>query len=420
MLEKSGQSLSRKSGEMEQTDVKKLVEKASGLHVDTIGKGSFNRVINERMRLLGVKDPSAYAEMLRRNPEELAELIEDVVVPETWFFRDHFPFAAMVEHLLNTWDRTHPIRLLSIPCSSGEEPYSIAMALILTGIQRDLFQIDAADISVRALKRAARGEYTKNSFRSKDLRFRDIFFTPINNRYQIHKEIRQYVRFFQGSLLDSSFIELLGAYDVLFSRNILIYFSQEVQRKAIANIERLLKPGGILFTGHAEAALFLDTSFFPLHYQRAFAFGKNRDNICLAQPLLPVRQPPADRRTAAPSAPPAVTAPRGEESAAADPGEKLDEARRLADQGEADRALTICEHHLALYGPSAAAFFLLGVIHDSQGRFTQAMEHLRKALYLEPRHYETLTLLALLAERAGDETGARNYRRRARKIEEGG
>ena len=134
------------------------------------------------MRSLGLRRLEDYEQFLDSSRAEWNELVESVVVTETWFFRDpeiyrrfRSPGASRngcppIQPL--------PLRLLSIPCASGEEPYSLVMALLDAGVAPDRFQIDAVDISARALARAERGVYGRNSFRGKDLAFRDRYFQP--------------------------------------------------------------------------------------------------------------------------------------------------------------------------------------------------------------------------------------------------
>ena len=133
------------------------------------------------MRSLGLKRLEDYRRSLEHSRAEWNELVESVVVTETWFFRDPEPIAAFVRLVREEWLPAHStasLRLLSVPCSSGEEPFSLVMALLDAGVPADRFQVDAVDISARALARAARGVYGRNSFRGKDLAFRDRYFQP--------------------------------------------------------------------------------------------------------------------------------------------------------------------------------------------------------------------------------------------------
>ncbi len=399
---------------MNQTEIEKLLEKAIGLRADSVGKASIRRAIGDRIKRLGLQDEASYLKQLKKRPAEIYELVEGVVVPETWFFRDHFPFVAMINHLAKVWDRSFGLRILSLPCSSGEEPYSIAMALLQAGISKDQFWIDAVDISKGSLELARNGRYTKNSFRSNDLRFRDIFFTAQGNEFIIKKKVRQKVHFFQGNILHRSFIDSLGSYDLIFSRNILIYFDEKSQQLAISNLERILKLGGVLFTGHAEAALFTGPGFMNLDYKRAFGVIKKPGQGLLSpKSQIGFSSCSSEKRTLERTK--ISHELRSENHIANGNNVLFTKAQKLADLGELNRAEVLCYKLLEdkTKVPSAALFYLLGVIKDSQGNVEEAIELLRKAVYLDPEHHESLVFLSLLAKRTGDEVGARNYRRRA-------
>jgi chemotaxis protein methyltransferase WspC len=145
-----------------------LLKEAIGLDVASIGSSAIDRAVAERQQATGLADRHTYWERLRASEEELQELIDAVVVPETWFFRDRGAFAALAEVALPEWLRTHPhgvFRLLSIPCATGEEPYSLAMALFDANLPAARFQIDAFDVSERALESARRAVYGRRSFR---------------------------------------------------------------------------------------------------------------------------------------------------------------------------------------------------------------------------------------------------------------
>ena len=381
-----------------------LLQKSMGLQVESIGAHSVERAVNRRSKALGLADRTAYLEILKTVPEELKELVEEVVVPETWFFRDATPFAAMVEYVLGPWRSRHAgqtLRLLSAPCSSGEEPYSLAMALLTAGWPRDKFRIEAIDISRRALKRAQEGKYTENSFRGDSLAYRDQYFTREDGKYAVSPRVKEKVCFHHGNLLDPAFMAGMGIFDIVFCRNVLIYFDEAARNKAISSLNHVVAGDGLLFTGHAEASLFLDSPFKATPYRQAFAFARKT-------PLVPPLAA-ASRQGSPPAAAPFSAGPPGEE------GDCLHRARKAADRGDLYEALELCQKEIHQHGPSAEAFFLLGVIQDAAGNQAEAFASLRKVVYLEPEHGEALLLLSLLAEKMGDQGTAEAYRQRAKR-----
>jgi chemotaxis protein methyltransferase WspC len=116
--------------------------------------------------------------------------------------------------------RKNILRLLSVPCSTGEEPYSITMSLLNSGWQIDKFTVHAVDISRRSLERANNGVYTEHSFRGKDLGYRSQYFKKQNRSYVINESIRQKVHFHNGNILNPLFMEGLGLFDIIFCRNV--------------------------------------------------------------------------------------------------------------------------------------------------------------------------------------------------------
>ena len=135
------------------TRIEQLLRGKIGLDSGSIGASSIHRLVRLRMKALGITDTATYEKLLAKSGPEWTELLEAVLVKETWFFRDGEPFEAFVRLVREQWLATQtnrPLRVLSVPCSSGEEPYSLVMALLDSGVPRDRFQIDAADISRRA------------------------------------------------------------------------------------------------------------------------------------------------------------------------------------------------------------------------------------------------------------------------------
>src|SRR5690606_15514514 len=142
--------------EMTASRFEQLLDRAIGLNPLSVGSSAIERAVERRIKACDLADADAYWELVQQSHDELQELIEAVVVPETWFFRDPPAFAAMVRFVSEraTHDRSRPQRLLSLPCSTGEEPYTMAMALLDAGVAPGCFRIDAVDVSARSILRA--------------------------------------------------------------------------------------------------------------------------------------------------------------------------------------------------------------------------------------------------------------------------
>jgi chemotaxis protein methyltransferase WspC len=406
------------------TPIEHLLRQTIGLDTASLGPGGIQRAVRLRMRALGLKRLEDYQPLLQHSRSEWSELVESVVVTESWFFRYPQSIAAFVELVLERWIPAHslaPFRILSLPCAAGEEPYSLVMALLDAGVAPDRFQVDGADLSIRALARAQQGLYSKNSFRGKDLGFRDRYFQTSKDGFLLNAAVRQCVRFSQANLLNDTYLPGYQIYDFIYCRNLLIYFDRPTQRKALAKLQRFLAPSGVLFVSPVEQPVVLEHGFVSANLPSAFtspaptrsalrqqpAWLSNR----LATPLTaksrarPLLQPDPDTRIARLVS--TDSCPLR--------WDDLEIARRLADTGRLQEAACICEAHLYHRRTSAEAYYLLGLVRDAGGD-ASAMDCYRKAVYLEPNHYQSLVQMALLLQRDGDPARARAFRNRAQRV----
>jgi chemotaxis protein methyltransferase WspC len=403
------------------TDFENLLKETMGLDSASVGRATIENAVRMRMESLGFKEAEDYWERLHAADDELQELIEAVVVPETWFFRDLDAFTALGRLISVEWLPNHPtavLRLLSGPCCSGEEPYSMAMALLDAGISPDRLRIDAVDISVRALVRAKLGTYGSNSFRGEDLTFRDRYFERTAKGYCLPEWIRQIVTFHYGNLLSSDFRVDSAPYDVIFCRNVLIYFDRDTQKRVMTTLDRLLAASGFLFVGPSETFLAACSGFTSIDQSMSFAFRKAgsgaKAHARVPRPQL-ARAAQSSGEQYAPhtlkTSPMSIPSPAPTVVELAD----LETARRLADAGRLTEAGELCELHLKEQRSSSQAYYLLGLVRDAVGDLQGAAECYRKVLYLDPLHREALLHLALLSEGEGDKGMAERLRGRARR-----
>ena len=406
-----------------------LLRRATGL---SVSKAVAERAVGQRMEQTGFADSAAYLQAI--TPGEMTQLIELVVVPESWLFRDPQAFYATVELVQERWSRGRATRILSIPCAGGEEPYSMAMALRDGGVPKQAFSIDAYDLSPGCIERAQAGVYGRNAFRAQDVAFRERYFTHVaDDAYRISDALREQVTFRQGNLLQFDIHTYSRHYDVIFCRNLLIYFDKPTTRAAINNLSALLTDDGMLLAGYAEVPSFCQNGFAPLQFRQAFALKKEatppaaviqvaafpppvRALRSVPSTSLPVPGRPAPARTP-PSPAPAPTRPRPTPvPATAAQTDLLAEARLLADRGLLREAGEKCHAHLARVPEAAEAYFMLGIINELAGKMDLADDYWRRCIYLQPDHYEALCHLALLAERNGNQTAATTLKARAARI----
>lgn len=422
-----------------------LLKRRMGLDSGSIGQAAVERAVRHRMHAAGVDDEQDYLMRVQAWPDEMQQLIEAVIVPETWFFRYPESQDAMAtlarERLFAPGCEARVLRVLSVPCSSGEEPYSIAMALLDAGVPPHRFHVDALDISVRMVEFAQRAVYGRNSFRGGDLAFRDRHFSEVPDGHQLAARVRGQVRFQPGNLFDANLLAGAAPYDFVFCRNLLIYFDMPTQERAVQVLRRFARDDGVLFVGPAETSLLTGRRLPAVPLSRSFAFRAKPAPVpaepaaaaraplssqgpivhAWTPPRRPVAQTPASRLPLphaaiadAPSAPqpaPQPAPPAVQTGQAAQTS--LREIAALADLGRVRDAMAKCQAHIEIHGASADALHLQGLLLDAEGQSRQAQAAYRKALYLDPNHREALLHLAALVASDGDHEGARRLQARA-------
>ena len=418
--------------------VERLLADRIGLDVASVGAGLIARGVETRMTQLGVRRLEDYQRILLEPTGELQALIEEVVIPESWFFRDDRPFAALREFIRTGWvEQPHraPLSALCLPCAAGEEPYSIVMAALELGLPRERLRVVAVDISERSIRRAAAGLYGSNSFRGMDPQLQARYFAPVRGKHLLKSAVRSVVRFEQGNVLDPQLLASDPAFDIVFCRNLLIYLDDVARSKAFANLDRLVASGGMLFLGHADRSDHGgSTRFQPIADKGSFAYVK-RPAATLPERAVPIARAasvaPA-ARTSVPARSPSAGAqppapPVGQVAAAAssagptpdsgvDHGEVLARASMLADQGRYIEATRLIRERIGQASLDARAHFLLGIIQQAAGNAPEAERELTKAVYLDPGHDEALLALALIARRRGDVAAEALFRRRADRV----
>jgi len=440
--------------------IERLLAGRIGLDPASVGDNLIANGVRARMEALGLAGREEYERALLGPGDELQALVEEIVIPESWFFRDDRPFEALREHAKAGWSADParpPLAALSLPCAGGEEPYSIAIAMAEAGLGPGRFRVDAADVSERALARAIAGVYGPNSFRGASAAIRPRFFRELGGRYAIDPEIRRSVRFRVGNLLDAGLFEGLPPFDVVFCRNLLIYLDPPARARAFATLARLTVDGGLLFLGHADRPDESAASpFRPLAARGSFAHRKGSAGSgrpdeggpgrgAATRPDGPGPRPSATRAAGARSSPssqqagaeilpPSPVAGEGRDGGGssrrrADPGPPvavpppaespaaaLERASSLADRGLYEEATALVGRAIARGGPSARGSFLLGMIRQAAGDLEGAEGHFQRAVYLDAGHDEALLALAILAGRRGDRAAEAGFRRRAGRV----
>jgi len=399
-----------------------------GLDVTSVGPAIIERAVRQRSAASQAQTVDEYWRTLQCSSDEQQALIEAVIVPETWFFRYPESFATLAKlatRRLAELNHRRALRILSLPCSTGEEPYSIAMALLDAGFKPHQFKVEGMDVSPLSVEKARRALYGKNSFRGQDVAFRDRYFTVENDAYRLSSRVLEQVRLQVGNLLDPALLANEPPYDFVFCRNLLIYFDLSTQKQVFEVLKRLTHVDGVLFIGPAEGSLLGRLGMRSIGIAQSFAFS--RQSAAEPEPLpafvptpLPTPQPvrriapvPTPRRPfasvtqAAPSATPDKT----------DAAALLANVAALANEGKSAEARAACDHYLRHHEPVAQVFYWLGLLSDVAGSVLEAQGFYRKALYLEPQHSDALMHLAALLQSQGDAVGARRLQDRAARSE---
>ncbi len=408
-------------------EVETVLNDYSGLDVQSIGRQIVERAIESRLSQSCQGSYTRYLKRLKAEAEELTQLLELLVIPETWFFRDSGTFAFLSAFVKSEW-RTRADRgvlhVLSAPCSTGEEPYSIAMTLLDTGLNPSQFRIHASDISPKALSAAEAARYANGSFRSPLTASQAGFFERGKERSTVCESVRSLVHFSQGNLVDPNF--MAGSetrFDIIFCKNLMIYLGQAGRAQVMATLNRLLKEAGLLFVGHSEVAVFHKAGYTPVSSAKAFGLTKAGH-----QPQTPASQPPrrvarirsGDGRSRAQTRPTVVNQAAVSREAAPQVSPAvplLTTARTLADRGDLQEAAKLCRSLIGENSMDVGAYYLAGLIEQSLDRLAPAEDFFLKAIYLDPDHYDTLVQLCLLSEKKGDSAKAGQYRKRIRRLE---
>lgn len=446
----------------------------SGLHFERRNLKILERGLAARMAALRIGSYREYFDYLTRHHhdrQELQKLLPFLTVGETYFFRYHAHFDALRKFIATELadQGKKRVRLWSAGCSTGEEPYSMAMTVMEAlpdWRERDI-RIIATDINNRALKQARDGVYGSWAMRVIEQRYLDRYFDKIGKSYLIRDEVKSLVDFSHLNLKTDPFPAPDGEFrelDVIFCRNVMIYFSLPTTRQIVEKIAASLVPGGLLFLGHAETLYQISSRFERHSHGGAFYYREKKGRSIPALPEPPaaptqaavparekraVKPPavaPAVRKVQAPLAvpPPPAADPEGlfqkartlfEAEEFREAAELLAEVVRqrpdhtgalilqgfiMANAGRFQESLRLCQQALAVNDLLPEAYFLEGLILDMTDRLGEAAEEYRKAILLRMEFVMSHYYLGRLYFRLGRETdGARELRNTLKILEKG-
>ena len=262
-----------------------FIHESFGLYFDDTQKGSLKARLAGRLGSLDLLSFEDYYHYLRFGPQraqELESMVSHLTNNETYFFREQPQLQVFADHVLKnlreakTASGERRLRILSAGCSTGEEVHTLAM-IVYDSAQFfwnwDV-EILGMDVDPVALEKARRGIYFHNSFRAMSPALRARHLTTQGNGAQVKEPIRKMVRLRRGNLLEAASFEGMPPLDVIFCRNVLIYFSDSAIRKVIQHFHRALAPGGYLLLGHAESLSRITDLFTPIRFPGAMIYRK--------------------------------------------------------------------------------------------------------------------------------------------------
>ena len=393
---------------------KDLVAQRCGLTFDETSETNLRSALDKRVVATGAGAFASYFTRLIGDEAEFHELVALLTVNETYFFREPTQLTLLTDGLLPRLmagrDGHGPIRILSAGCSTGEEPYSIAIALkekFGDGVGH-LVSITAADIDHRALTCARRAEYGEFSFRALSATVRDRpFEQTAPRRYTLHPGVRSLVQFHHLNLLSPAYPRALHDFDIVFFRNVSIYFDVETRKTILANLRAIMAEGGFLVLGASET-LANDLGVFHLVEEGGGFYFAKTTSASEHRPA-PKRPDPPPRMDATPtmvgaalppSSPPPSPPPKADWSAA------LEAVRVLVRRKKHQEALDLIRSLPAATPADVRSWLLEGHVRLQMRQFAEAAAIAARAVDHDPWAVDALMLLALVAKWQGDEAAA--------------
>lgn len=255
--------------ESELDEIRTLIEQRSAILFDASRERFFSARVREFLEEKSLASGTDLLRHVRSSSIEYEALLEVLLTQETSFFRYPAVFEALEKKILpemqekKFWENPRTLRVWSAGCSTGEEPYSIAVTILDTLKFAEAWDVEilATDISRRALRHAERGVYARRSLQDVSLRQVESYFTATKHGFQVKQRIRKLISFAQMNLAESVYV---GKLDCIFCMNVLMYFSEERRLSILRRFYDALEPGGYFLLGHAESLSNVPVKFEPV------------------------------------------------------------------------------------------------------------------------------------------------------------
>lgn len=259
-----------------------VIRERFGIFYDDTKQFLLQSRLQTRLVKRSLRDFAAYYAFLTADPDresEWDELASVLSNNETYFFRERAQLDVLAKDVVDEAVRGgRKLRIWSSACSTGEEPFSLAMTLLETRrLGPGQIQIRASDLSPRALERCAVGFYRELSFRATPPPLIQKYFRSFEGGFMIADDLKRMVEFFRINLLDDRAVGGAGPFDAIFCRNVLIYFDKPTQKRVVEAFARALRPRGYLFLGHAESIMRLTDLYEPFVTPKAIYYRLKAD-----------------------------------------------------------------------------------------------------------------------------------------------
>ena len=385
----------------------RLLQQRIGLDGAALGERVLHDALAESRAALGVADDEALFGKALVQPEAFGEIVERFVVPESWFFRAPDQYADLAR-FANEQRHRRSLRVLSLPCASGEEAYSAVIALVEAGWSAEAIDVLGIDISRSAIERAQAATYRTYALRGRPMA--GPWIQPQPGGFAIAAGIRRSARFRVGNALDPNLFDATERFDVVFCRNLLIYLHPEARARVLKTLLAVLEPWGLLFAGQAEVLQGTEAELKP--YPGGCPLSYVRDapsSPKVATPPSVDRSPRARIATEARPAQASRTAPIAAESIELSP-------QALADAGRLDEARAACERLLQRSPEDIDILFLLGLVESARADLRAADAAFARVCFLDRDHLPAMDHRIALAERQGRPELAIDLRRRSERL----
>lgn len=352
-------------------EVGRLLARRVGLRLDPAIRGRLEHAVRDQAAKHG-EDQAEYAAQLEDDPARLQELLNRVTVQETAFFRDPGQFAALADHVLPAFAATtERLEIWSAGCANGQEPYSLAIALAESAVAE--WRVTASDVSTDALSRTRAARYAERELRGLSPERRERYLDRVSDReWQVVPELRDRVTTLRHNLAQDPPPFAAGQCQVVFCRNVLIYFGHADVVAFLDRLKATLAPSAYLFLGYSESLWQVTDRFQLARLGDAFAYRPARGTAPAVNVRTSKAPPPVAPRVA-PTAPSSKPLPRHRRRSAAPTA-----------------------------APSAVELMAAGEAALDRGEHLEAVTAFRKAVYLDPDHPVAHLNLGLALEVAGD------------------